>query len=95
MSVPASVSTSVSVSAPVSAPVSVCVSVSVSGDLGLEDPLTLLCVVNEDIPTTCIIDLGDSSQFVKVDFVLNMNLPLVPKGKPEDLVLADGARAII
>jgi len=100
-----SVSLPVSVSAPAYAPVSVympvsvsvpmCASVSVSGDLGSEDPLTLSYVVNEHIPTTCMMDSGASSQFNDLDFALNMNLPLVPKGKPEDLVLADRARSIV
>jgi len=75
--------------------VSVSESVSVSGDLGSENPLTLPCFVNEDIPATCMIDLGASSQFIDLDFAMNMNLPLVPKGKPEDLVLANGARSIV
>jgi len=70
-------------------------SVSVSGDLGSEDPLTLSCFMNEDFPATCMVDSGASSQFIDLDFALNLNLPLVPKGKPEDLVLADGARSII
>ena len=71
------------------------VSVSVSGDLGLEDPLTLSCFVNEDFPATCMVDSGASSQFIDLDFALNLNLPLAPKEKPEDLVLADGARSIV
>jgi len=70
-------------------------SVSVSGDLGSEDPLTLSCFVNKDFPATCMVDSGASSQFIDLDFALNMNLPLTPKEKPEDLVLADGARSII
>jgi len=70
-------------------------SVSASGDLGSEDLLTLSCFVNEDFPATCMVDLGASFQFIDLDFALNLNLPLVPKGKPEDLVLADGARSVI
>jgi len=70
-------------------------SVSVSGDLGSEDPLTLSCFVNEDFPATCMVDLGASSQFINLDFALNLNLPLTPKEKPEDLVLADGAHSIV
>jgi len=80
---------SVSVCTPVYA------SVSVPGDLGSEDPLKLSWVVNENIPATCIIDSGASSQLIDLDFAVNMNLPLVPKGKPEDLVLADGGRSIV
>jgi len=64
------------------------VSVSVSGDLGSEDPLTLSCFVNEDFPATCMVDSGASSQFIDLDFALNLNLPLATKEKPEDLVLA-------
>jgi len=60
--------------------------------LGSEDPLTLSCFINEDLPATCVIDSGASSQFIDLDFALNLNLPLVPNGKPEDLVLADGVR---
>ena len=90
-----SVSVSTSVSVPVRVSVPVCASVSVSGDMGLEDPLTLSCVVNENIPATYMIGLGASSQFIDLDFAMNMNLSLVPKGKPEDLVLADGARSIV
>jgi len=71
------------------------VSVSVSGDLRSEDPLTLSCFVNEDFPATCMVDSGASSQFIGLDFALNLNLPLAPKQKPEDLVLADGARSIV
>jgi len=71
------------------------VSVSVSGDLGSEDPLTLSCFVNEDFPATCMVDSGASSQFIDLDFVLNLNLPLAPKKKPKDLVLADGARSMV
>jgi len=98
-----SVSVSVSVCAPMSVSSSVSISpsasvfkpVSVYGDLGSEDPLTLSCFVNEDILATCMIDSGASSQFIDLDFAMNMNLPLVPKGKPEDLVLVDGACSII
>jgi len=88
-----SVFASVSVSIPVSVPV--CTSVLLSGDLGSEDPLTLSYVMNENIPTTCMIDSGASSQFIDVDFALNMILPLVPNGKLEDLVRDDGARSIV
>jgi len=70
-------------------------SVSVSGDLGSEDPLTLSCFVNEDFLATCMVDSGASSQFIDLDFALNLNLSLAPKEKPEDLVLADGARSIV
>jgi len=70
-------------------------SVSVSRDLGSEDPLTLSCFVNEDFPATCMVDSGASSQFIDLDFALNLNLPLATKEKPEDLVLADGARSIV
>jgi len=71
------------------------VSVSVSGDLGSEEPLNLSCFVNEDFPATCMVDLGTSSQFIDLDFALNLNLPLATKEKPEDLVLADGAGSIV
>ena len=71
------------------------VSVSVSGDLGSEDPLTSSCFVNEDFRATCMVDSGARSQFIDLDFALNLNLPLAPKEKPEDLVLADGPRSII
>jgi len=71
------------------------VSVSVSGDLGSEDPLILSCFVNEDFPATCMVDSGASSQFIDLDFALNLNLPLATKEKPEELVLADGARSIV
>jgi len=98
-----SVSVSASVCVPMCASVSVsasvytlvCASISVPRDLGSEDLLTLSCVVNKNISATCMIDSGASSQFIDLDFAMNMNLPLVPKGKPEDLVLADGARSII
>jgi len=70
-------------------------SVSVSGDLGSEDPLTLSCFMNENFPATRMVDSGASSQFIDLDLPLNLNLPLVPKEKPEDLVLADGARSIV
>ena len=79
----------------VSVSASMFASVSMSGHLRSEDPLRLSCMVNEDIPATFMIDSGASSQFINLDFALNMNLLLVPKGKPEDLVLADGARSII
>jgi len=71
------------------------VSVSVFGDLRLEEPLTLSCFVNDDFPATCMVDSGASSQFIDLDFALNLNLPLVPKEKPEDLVPADGSRSIV
>jgi len=70
-------------------------SLSMSGDLGSEDALTLSCFVNEDFPATCMVDSGASSQFIDLDFALNLNLSLAPKEKPEDLVLADGARSIV
>jgi len=70
-------------------------SVSMSGDLGSEDLLTLSCFVNEDFPATCMVDSGASSQFIDLDFALNLNLPLALKEKPEHLVLADGARSIV
>ena len=101
VSAPVCVSVSVCVSLSMSPSVSVSLSasvfepVSLFGDLGLEDPLMLSCFINEDILATCMIDSGASSQFLDLDFAINMNLPLVPKGKPEDLVLADGARSII
>jgi len=41
-----------------------------------------------------MVDSGASSQFIDLDFALNLNFPLVPKEKPEDLVLADGAQSI-
>ena len=44
----------------VSVSVSVCVSVSLSRDLESEDYLTLSCIMNEDLPVTCIIDLKAS-----------------------------------
>ena len=47
-------------------------SLSVSGDLGSEDPLTLSCFVNEDLPATCMIDSGASSQFIDLDFAMNL-----------------------
>jgi len=70
-------------------------SVSMSGDLGSEDPLTLSCFMNKDFPATCMVDSGASSQFIDLDFALNLNLPLAPKEKTEDLVLADGAHSIV
>jgi len=70
-------------------------SVSMSRDLGSEDLLTLSCFVNEDFPATCMVDSRASSQFIDLAFALNVNLPLVPKGKLEDLVLADGACSIV
>jgi len=68
-------------------------SISISADLGSEDPLTLPCLVNNTLPATCMVDSGASSQFIDLDFALNMDLPLILKKKPEDLVLADGARS--
>ena len=58
-------------------------------DLGSDDPITLPCLVNENLRATYMIDLGASSQFIDRDFALNMNLNLDLKEKPEDLVLAD------
>ena len=62
-------------------------------DLGSDNPITLPCLVNENLPATCMIDSGASSQFIDRDFALNMNLKLDLKEKPEDLVLADGVRS--
>ena len=61
-------------------------------DLGSDDLITLSCLVNENLPSTCMIDSGASSQFIDHDFTLNMNLKLNLKEKPEDLVLADRVR---
>jgi len=68
-------------------------SVSVSGELGLEDPLILPCLVNENYSASCMIVSGASSQFIDLHFALSLNLPLDLKRKPEDLVLADGVRS--
>ena len=67
--------------------------ICISGDLGTDEPLTLPCLVNENHSATCMIDSGASSQFIDLDFALNLNLPLVLKRKPEDLLLADGVRS--
>ena len=64
-------------------------SVSVFGELGLEDPPVLPCLVNENHSASCMIDSGASSQFIDLDFVLWLNLPLDLNRKPKDLVLAD------
>ena len=68
-------------------------SICISGDLGTDEPLTLPSLVNKNHSATCMIDSGASSQFNDLDFALNLNLPLVLKRKPEDLVLADGVRS--
>ena len=62
-------------------------------DLGSDDPITLPCLVNENLRATCMIYSGASSQFIDHDFALNMNLKLDLKEKPEDLVLADGVHS--
>src|SRR5258706_12442468 len=40
-----------------------------------------------------MVDSGSSSQFIDLDFALNLNLKLDLKPVPEDLVLADGLRS--
>jgi len=67
-------------------------SVSVSGELRLEDLLILPRLINENHSASCMIDSGASSQFIDLDFTLNLNLPLDLKKQPEDLVLANGVQ---
>jgi len=62
-------------------------------DLGSDDPITLPCLVNNTHQATCMVDSGASSQFIDLDFALNLNLKLDLKPVPEDLVLADGLRS--
>jgi len=71
------------------------VSMSMSGDLVLEDPLTLSCIINKEFPAAYIVDLEASSQLIDLDFARNLNLPLIPKGKPEEFVLADRAHFVV
>jgi len=42
--------------------------VRLSGDLESKDPLTLLCIVNENQPTTSMMDLGASYQFINLAY---------------------------
>ena len=58
-------------------------------DLGSDDPITLPCLINENLQAIYMIEVGASSLFINHDFALNMNLTLDLKDKPEDLVLAD------
>ena len=62
-------------------------------DLGSDDPITLPYLVNNTHQSTCMVDSGASSQFIDLDFALNLNLKLDLKPELEDLVLADGLRS--
>ena len=67
--------------------------ICISRDLNTDAHLTLPCLVNKNHAATCMIDSRASSQSIDLDFAWNLNLPLVLKKKPEDLVLADGVRS--
>ena len=86
-SVVSSSSASASGSAPVLA------SISSKHDLGSDDLITLLYIVNENHHATCMIASGASSQFMDLDFALELNLALDKKNTPKDLVLADRVRS--
>lgn len=59
-------------------------------NLGSDNLIILLCLVNNTHQATCIVYSRASSQFIDLDFALNLNLKLDLKLKPEDLVLTDG-----
>ena len=87
-------SSSASVSAAsVRTPILAPISLSSTHDLGSDYPITLLCTMNENHHATYIIDSGASSQFIDLDFALELNLTLDKKNTPEDLVLADGVHS--
>ena len=64
-------------------------------DLGFNDLITLPYLVNNTHQATYIVNLGASSQFIDLDFVLNLNLKLDLKPEPQDLVLANRLRSNI
>ena len=51
------------------------------------------CLINNTYQAICIVDSRASSQFIDLDFALNLNLKLDLKPEPEDLVLANGLRS--
>src|SRR5258705_1271161 len=59
-------------------------------DLGSNDPITLPCLINNTHQATYMVDSGASSQFINLDFALNLNLKLDLKPMLEDLMLANG-----
>ena len=59
-------------------------------DLGSDDLITLPCLVNNTHQAACIVDSGASSQFIDLDFALNLNLKLGLKPEPKDVALANG-----
>ena len=59
-------------------------------DLESDDPITLPCLVNNTHQANYMVYLGASSEFIDLDFALNLNLTLDLKPEPKDLVLANG-----
>lgn len=63
---------------------------ALTGDLGAESPLTLSCVLSENVSSVVMLDSGASSQFMDHDFAIRCGFKLIPKKRPEPLTLVDG-----
>ena len=50
-------------------------------DLGSEDPLTLLVVVNDSLSASLLMDSSTSSQFIDIEYAEGMNLKMTLKPK--------------